>query len=574
MTEVVTFLKECKITPVKVIYPMRYQLPKRFSSVNDDEGKAKGNPEQVEAQSLASSARSGRSRSGRAARAGRRSGGDKPDPELKASLSNQRIIGRGGNLNPLDEAGVEVIHQAAITLLSETGLALAPPAAVELVRAAGGMLDDRGRLLFPEKLIEAALAGLHRKITLYGRGGDTDLELAANKVHVGTGGASPLIYDAGLGRYRESTLADIYNAARLVDTLPHIHFFSRPLVARDMPDQRHLDVNTAYASLAGTRKHVIVSAGTPENVRDIARICYQLAGSEEAFRGRPFLSLNINHVVPPLRFDGEAVLVLIEAVRCGIPVMANTFGQLGASSPVTIAGCVAQTTAETLAGMILAFLVDTEAKVVFGPRPMITDLRTGGMAGGSGEQAVLTAASMQMARYYGLPSSTIAGATDSKIPDAQSGYEKCLTVSQTVQAGANIITQACGAQAALMGISLEAMVIDNDMLGAILRATAKVDITPETLDARAIDAVATGAGHFLGEAETYARMHSDFLYPEIADRTSIDTWQEAGSRDIQKAAEDHVRKVLAAHHPYYIDPAHDQAFREDLPVRVAAPPQN
>ncbi len=531
--------------------------------MNDDEGKVKSSQEQAGM----------RSRTGRSGRRGRKTGSSKPGADLPAALSGQRIIGRGGRLNPLDKAGVEVIHQAAITMLSETGLAGTPPAAVELARAAGGRLDDRGRLLFPENLIEDALAGLSRELTLYGRGGDTDLELAPSRVHVGTGGASPLIYDSGPGRYRESTLADIYDAARLVDTLPHIHFFSRPLVARDMPDQRHLDINTAYASLAGTRKHVIVSAGTPENVRDIARICYQMAGSEDAFRARPFLSLNINHVVPPLRFDGDAVLVLIEAVRCGIPVMANTFGQLGASSPVTIAGCVAQTCAETLAGMILAFLVDPEAKVVFGPRPMITDLRTGGMAGGSGEQAVLTAASMQMARYYGLPSSTIAGATDSKLPDAQSGYEKCLTVAQTVQAGANIITQAAGTQAALMGISLAAMVIDNDMLGAILRATAQVDVSPEAVSVRVIDAVATGTGHFLGEAETYARMHTDFLYPEIADRNSIEAWQEAGSPDIRKAAEDRVKMVLSSHHPHYIDPAHDQALRKALPIRLEWPYQ-
>jgi len=506
-------------------------------------------------------------------RGGRRRRANKPEAETETGLKGRRIIGRGGSLNPLDDAGVAAIHETAMTILSSIGLAEAPQAAIELVEAAGGRCDDRGRLLFPEKLVAAALAGLSRQITLHGRGGDTDLELLANKVHVGTGGASPLVYDPGLGRYRESTLADIYDAARLVDTLPHIHFFSRPLVARDMPDQRHLDINTTYASLAGTRKHVIVSAGTPENVRDIARICYQLAGSEEAFRARPFLSLNINHVVPPLRFDPEAVHVLIKAVRCGIPVMANTFGQLGASSPVTIAGCVAQTTAETLAGMIIAWLVDASAKVVFGPRPMITDLRTGGMAGGSGEQAVLTSASMQMARYYGLPSSTIAGATDSKIPDAQSGYEKCLTISQTVQAGANIITQAAGAQAALMGISLAAMVIDNDMLGAILRATSAVDVSPETLNATSIEAVATGAGHFLGEAETFARMHADFLYPEIADRTSIEIWQAAGSADIHTMAEDHVRKVLASPPPYYIDPASDQALREVLPIKLELPHQ-
>ena len=129
------------------------------------------------------------------------------------------------------------------------------------------------------------------------------------------------------------------------------------------------------------------------------------------------------------------------------------------------------------------------------------------MAGGGGEQALLTAASMQMAKHYGFCSSTIAGATDSKLPDAQSGYEKCLNVSQTVHSGANIVTQASGAQAGLMGISFEAMVIDNDMLGAILRSTAKVDVSEDTVSPSAIGIVATGVGHFLGEAETYARMH-------------------------------------------------------------------
>ena len=339
-------------------------------------------------------------------------------------------------------------------------------------------------------------------------------------------------------------------------------------VARDMPDQQRLDVNTAYASLVGTTKHVFVSSGNAQSVADIARLCYRLAGSEAAFRERPFLSLLVNHAVPPMRFDTESVEILLAAVRHGIPMSINTFGQLGASSPVTIAGCVAQTTAETLAGMVIAWLVDEEARAVFGPRPMITDLRTGAMAGGSGEQALLTATAMQMARHYGLPSSTIAGATESKLPDAQSGYEKCLTVGLSVQAGANIITQACGAQASLMGISFEAMVVDNDMLGCILRATNPVEVSPQTLSASAIGAVVNEAGHFLGEADTFARMHSDFLYPEIADRTVIDVWEAAGGIDIRQAAALRAQEILAEYRPCYIEPAIDRDVRNLLPIEL------
>lgn len=501
-------------------------------------------------------------------RKSRRRRGAKLVIEPFKSLAGQRIIGTGGNLTPLDERGIEAIHAAALELLASTGISEAPSSAVKRVADAGGRLDDAGRLLFPEKLVEAALAGLQRDFTLFGRAVDTDLVLAPGAVHVGTGGASPQLFDMQLGRYRDSCLADLYDAARLVDRLNHIHFFSRPLVARDMPDQQRLDVNTAYASLVGTTKHVFVSAGNAQSVADIARLCYLLAGSEAAFRERPFLSLLVNHAVPPMRFDTESVEILQAAVRHGIPMSINTFGQLGASSPVTIAGCVAQTTAETLAGMVIAWLVDEEAKAVFGPRPMITDLRTGAMAGGSGEQALLTATAMQMARHYGLPSSTIAGATESKLLDAQSGYEKCLTVGLSVQAGANIITQACGAQASLMGISFEAMVVDNDMLGCILRATNPVEVSPQTLSAPAIGAVVNDAGHFLGEADTFARMHSDFLYPEIADRTVIDVWEAAGSIDIRQAAARRAQEILAEHRPCYIGPAIDRDVRALLPIEL------
>ena len=506
-----------------------------------------------------------------AGRGGRRRRADTAASQTAESLADRRIIGRGGSHAPLDDASVAMIHDIAMTLLAETGLSEPSRSAIEMVTAAGGYLDDQQRLRFPQALVSEAISGLRRDVKLCGRGGDTDLDLAPGNVFVGTGGASPMVYDPALGKYRESVLSDLYDVACLVDRLNHVHFFSRPLVARDMPDTRHLDVNTAYACLAGTRKHVFVSASSPASVRDIAQICYQLAGSKDAFCQRPFLSIHVNHVVPPMRFDAEALDVMMEAVRCGIPVMVNTFGQLGASSPVTIAGCVAQTTAETLAGMVIVWLVDPAAKAVFGPRPMVTDLRTGAMAGGGGEQAALTAAAIQMARYYDFPSSTIAGATDSKIPDAQSGYEKCLTVAQALHAGANIVTQACGAQAGLMGISLEAMVIDNDMLGAILRSAAKIDVSAETVSAVAIGTVATGIGHFLGEAETYARMHSDFLYPELADRNTIDVWQAAGSRDIRTLAAERVTDLLTSQRPYYIDPQSDGILRAALPIKLAQP---
>jgi trimethylamine--corrinoid protein Co-methyltransferase len=499
--------------------------------------------------------------------------GRKSRSEARTAPPDQRTLPvrpglEAGRYAPLAEADLPRIDNAVLEVLETVGMSEAPPGVIERVTASGGSLMADGRLSFPPRLVGQALAGLTRDFTLHGQAPGHEMVLSGKRVHVGSGGAAPSIIDLETGRYRDSTLRDLYDAARLVDALENIHFFSRSLVARDMPDALSLDMNTAYASLAGTAKHVCTSVTRPEHVERIAQMCFAIAGSPQAFAARPFLSLNVNHVTPPLRFAPEACEVLAEAARLGIPVHVNTFGQLGASSPVTIAGSLVQTVAETLAGMVFAWLVNPQVKAVFGARPMITDLRTGAVTGGGGEQAVLMAATTQMAQFYGLPNSTIAGATDSKIPDAQSGYEKSLSVTLAAQAGSNIITQACGMQASLMGCAFESYVIDNDMLGGILRSLGAVEVSDTTLSAATIGEVVRGEGHYLGQAETLARMETDFLYPRIADRRTPDAWQADGARDIRDTARIRAREILATHFPAHIGEATDRILRSEFDIRL------
>lgn len=474
----------------------------------------------------------------------------------------------GGRFAPLDPNAIDALLEAALDILAATGMAEAPADVLERVTAAGGRLDADGRLLFPPDLVRTTLASVPHRLSLCGRDPTHDLDLGAARVHVGTGGAAPLVRDLSSGKFRPSVLADLYDAARLVDRLENVHFFSRSVVAGDMPDDLTLDVNTAFASLSGTTKHVMTSVQNAEGAAAVAKMCHLAAGGEAAFRERPFLSLNVNHVVPPLRFSADGCSAMAAAAAGGIPVHINTFGQLGASSPVTIAGCVAQTLAETLAGLVYARLVEPSVKAVFGMRPMITDLRTGGMAGGCGEQALLTAIAVQLANRLGLPNSTIAGATDSKVADVQSGYEKALSITLAAQSGCNLVTQACGMHAGLMACSLESYVIDNEMLGTILRTLTPVEVSADTLALASIDAVVRGEGHFLGETETLARMQTDFLYPSLADRRPPDAWVAAGSPDIRALARAEAERMLAERIPSCIPVDAARAIRDEFDIRL------
>ncbi len=458
----------------------------------------------------------------------------------------------GGRYEPLTDGNVSDIHLAVLDLLETLGLSGAPQCMIDTVTAHGGSYTDHGRLLFPRELVGEAIAGIRRDPVLWSRRRGYRLDLSGMRVHVGTGGAAPRIYDMSTCSYRETTVRDLYDMARIVDLQEHIHFFSRPVVGTDAPTPFDLDINTLYACLAGTSKHICMSVTMPEHVKTIAEVCYAVSGSESHFRRRPFLTVMATHVVPPMRFATESCEVVDQAVRYGLPVQLISAGQMGATSPVTLAGSIVQAVAESLAGVVFAWLVNPDAIIIFAPKPLVSDLRSGAMCGGGGEQAVVMAAAAQMGRHYGLPVACIAGYSDSKVHDAQAGYEKNLSVTLAAHAGCNMISHACGTLASMLGSSLESFVIDNDMLGGVLRSIHGVEVSPETISTDAIREVVEGEGHYLGHAQTLERMKSDYVYPKVADRQTPDAWESDGAQDMLQRAREQVREILSSHTPNYL----------------------
>ena len=291
----------------------------------------------------------------------------------------------------------------------------------------------------------------------------------------------------------------------MVDSLDHIHFFQRSVIARDLTDPRDLDVNTCYASVKGTSKHVGTAFTEPEHVEEALAMLHMIAGSEETWRARPFVSMSNCFVVPPMKFATDACRCLEAGVRGGMPVLLLAAGQAGATSPASLVGAVVQEVAEVLGGLVYVNCIKPGAPAIFGPWPFVSDLRTGAMSGGSGEQALLMAACAQMAHYYDLTGGVCAGMTDSKVADAQAGYEKGYNYALVGNAGANLIYEAAGMHASLLGFCLESLVIDNDAIGATLRTLRGLDVDDEALSVDVIrEACIGGPGHFLGSEQTSA----------------------------------------------------------------------
>lgn len=474
----------------------------------------------------------------------------------------------GGRFKPLSSADMDKINEAVMTALSTIGLSQAIPSCVEAVTRAGGSFRD-GRLLFPRSLVEDTLAGCAKELVLYGQDPQHDIEVSGSRVYFGTAGAAVHIVDIERREYRESTLQDLYDMARLVDRMDNIHFFQRCLVARDVVEPRDLDFNTCYAAVSGTRKHIGSSWVEPSHVTESLEMLHMVAGSEKKWRERPFVSMSNCFVVPPLRFAEDACRCLETAVRGGMPVLLLAAGQAGATSPAALAGSVVQEVAEVLAGLVYVNLLVPGHPAIFGTWPFVSDLRTGAMSGGSGEQAVLMAACGQMGRYYGLPTGIAAGMADAKMPDAQSGYEKGYTTTLAAHSGANLVYESAGMHASLLGVCYESMVIDNDMLGAVNRTVRGIEVNDQTLSLHAMrDVCIDGPNHFLGHPQTLQLMQREYIYPEIGDRTSPKEWAEQDKPVLVEKARRRVNDILGSHYPSHISATLDAAIRERFAVKL------
>ncbi|MEE2980628.1 MAG: trimethylamine methyltransferase family protein [Pseudomonadota bacterium] len=474
----------------------------------------------------------------------------------------------GGQYRPLSDAEVTRIHRAALDVLARTGMAGPTPTVRDLALENGCTLDGDGRLLFPPGLVEDVLAGAARSFVMHGQDPRHDLEIRPEHVHFCTGGAAVKMLDHETRQYRDATVVDLYDLARLCDTLANIQWFTRTVVATEISDWYELDINTAYACAAGTSKHIGTSLTLGEHVEKLVAMFDVMLGGEGRFQKRPFHTAHATTIVSPLTFAEDSSNVATAAARHGMPILSLNGPQSGATAPAALAGTMVLSVAEALAALVAINLVQPGHPVIIGNATFVSDLRSGAFSGGGGEQAVLTAASAQMSNFYGIPSGVLAGMSDSKLPDNQAGYEKAITDLLAGFAGANFVYESAGMLAGLLGCSFEAMAVDDEMISNIRRAMRGIEVTDDTLSVEVIEQVARGPGHFLGAAQTLELMESEYVYPRLADRATPDEWRESGSTDIWDRARDRVTIILAEHYPDHIASDLDRRIREQFPIRL------
>jgi len=472
----------------------------------------------------------------------------------------------GGKFRVLSEEQVEKIHQAALEVLERVGLRVESEKFLKIYSDLGAKADFKtGIVKIPPKVVEEALKVVPHRVVLYGRRPEHTMELSDAKVYLGTGGAAVRIIDLEAGEARPTTLQDQADLAFLVENLENVHFFQCPVVCTDVPKEA-LTVNSFYAALSGTTKHVQESATSPRAVDQVVELAALIAGGEGELLARPFISFVCSWMISPLKVDVGVAEVLRRVVERGLPVALSSAPVTGATAPATLAGLLTLVHAEELSGIVLVQGIREGAPVLYGPVPGATNFRTMGYVGGAVEAGLMNAAAVQLARHIGVPIYSDAGLTEAKAPDIQAGYEKAANIVLVALAGGNFIHHAAGMLESMLAVAPEQYVIDDDICGMALRALAGIRVDDETTAVEVIEEVGPG-GDFLTHPHTLKFARSgEFFIPKTADRGLRADWERAGRRNTRDRAREIARGILARPRPRLIPEEIDHKIRSSFPI--------
>ena len=470
----------------------------------------------------------------------------------------------GGLYKPLSAEDINTIHEAALTILENIGITYESglDATLELLEKHGAAVDrDHARVRIPREMVLAQAKKAPENVILYSRDGKNDLDLNRHRVYLGTGGAAIRIIDLESGESRPSTLEDLFSLGRLVDHLDNIHFFLRPCIPTDIPEAEY-DVNCFFACLKATGKHVMSGLTSEEGLHTVMALASMLAGDADTLRQKPFFSVVTSFAISPLKLCTQSTLIMQEATRNRIPVALSSAPMAGSTSPLTMAGTLAQLHAEQLAGITICQLTAEGAPILYGGIPGRANLSSMDYLGGSVECGMMNAAIHQMAHHIRVPNYNSAGLSDSKVPDAQAAWEKGITILLAALGGSNYVHHAAGMLESMLAVSYEQFVIDDEIIGMCCKALKGIQVDADHLALEVIDEVGPG-GNYMTVDHTMKYLRDEYYNGNgVSDRKGRVQWEEEGCLDARSRARQMAQKILAEAAEPYIPEQIERKVRE------------
>ncbi|NLH27712.1 MAG: trimethylamine methyltransferase [Syntrophomonadaceae bacterium] len=441
------------------------------------------------------------------------------------------------------------IHSASCRILDEVGVIVHHDEAADLLKRGGAYIDSNGRTHVPEAMIKQALHSAPSRITLYNRLGEPAIWMEKSNVHFGAGSDTLVYLDPFTGERRDWTTEEVANAIRVVDALPQLDFVMSMGLLSDV-DKRMINRIQYALMLKNSVKPQVVIAEDAPTVADITEMAAAAVGGREKLKNMPHFVLYCEPT-SPLQLPFESVDKLLYAAENKIPVNFACGAVEGASTPVTVAGAVAQANAEALCGLVLHQLKNPGAPFLYGFGGSPLDMRTMVACYAVPEVLLLQGCVCDLSRFYSLPSWGYAGCSSSKDFDEQAIAEATMFTVMGALQGCNLMHDVFYIESGRTG-SLELLVLMDEVISRARHILKGVNTTPEYLAVDAVKRVGPG-GNYLGDAHT-AKHFREKWQPTLSDFSTYSSWEAAGAKSMRERIRERLRSIMQEHKPVPLAP--------------------
>ena len=462
---------------------------------------------------------------------------------------------------------INYIHESSLEILEEVGLLVRNEKARKRFAEHGANVDHETEIVrLPATVVEKYRALVPPTITLRGRDPAYDITFPRKLPVIATASSAPDLVDPVTGVTRRARSDDIARIAHLVNELPGFDLFSISTLADDAPKDQ-FSLTRFYAALKNCVKPCRTSVYNIREAEQVIKLGELIAGSKEAFWERPMINFGYCSIVSPLTMDFDSTDTLMYFAEKGITAYGTIAPMGGLSTPLTLPGMMVIMNAEWLAAATLAQMSRAGTAQIYNFLPVFADMRDGAYAPGAIEIGMMNSAVCQMARFYNVPAGGYLGLTNSKLADAQSGFEKGMSPLMGALSGADFIVMG-GLQDALMSFDFGQAAIDNEIALMIKRVREGFGFSRETAAVEEIKKTGP-AGMFAANPATLERMHTSTFMPELADRKLREHWELEGSSSIHQRALNKVYDILSTPNSAALDPDVDARIRNQFEGLVA-----
>jgi trimethylamine--corrinoid protein Co-methyltransferase len=465
------------------------------------------------------------------------------------------------------EQEVRRIHETCLRLLETVGVDFSFEPALEVLKKAGCKVEGQ-RVFFPPTLVEAQVAKAPAQYTLQARNPEKSVVIGGEHIAFIPCYGPPFVTDLDRGR-RASTLEDYINFVKLGHASRSLDITGGMMAEpNDVPHERR-NAEMMYASMRYSDKPFMGGAIGAEAARETIEMTAILFGCSEAALAekRPIISILCART--PLAYDDRMLGAIMEYAKAGMPQLISSLSIAGATAPVTMEGTLVVQNTEVLAGIVLTQLIREGTPVVFAGSSSCSAMRYGTLSIGAPEMAVNTAATAQMARFYGIPSRGGGALSDAKLPDAQAGFEAMMSQLMATLSGVHFVLHSAGILEGYMVSSYEKFVLDDEICGMCKRIKRGERADEDRLAFELIRQVGPG-GEYLTQKHTFQNFRKEIYANLLEEKDSYANWQQKGALSIDRRANQKWKEILKAYQEPQLPAETDKALRRYIERKYGA----